>query len=366
MRNSTAPAEFRPNGWPFGLQSRCRLGTFEPAKNLESGEVWALGNPCETAEPLQSRSRLGTFEAAESMEVSALGNPCETAEPQQDSGPMGGRLVCRADVVWAPLNPLKPGEWRGIGAGQPMRNSAAPARFRPNGCYVGHLCQAGESWEAALRRWAQCLPCQESKRHLGNFLSVYRIRPPAEAQENSDDSDVDEALELSLDDLPTALQTLEPNQPDKNQQSQAVISATGFQLVDSMWPQQPLNVPAFEPATGYEDIDIPKLKKAMRTICPPQANCTSGASYAETRPIDATAEMAMPTPTPETVEAWAAQLPSSACNPEQKKFCGKVAERVAAELRAELRSDDAISKDDDPLRWVLHGSRSGHGQVVYR
>ena len=109
MRNSTAPAEFRPNGWPFGLQSRCRLGTFEPAKNLESGEVLALGNPCETAEPLQSRSRLlGTFEAAESMEVP--GNPCETAQPQQDSGPMGGRLVCRADLVWAPLNPLK--TWR--------------------------------------------------------------------------------------------------------------------------------------------------------------------------------------------------------------------------------------------------------------
>ena len=80
MRNGRAPAGFRPNGWPFGLQSRCRLGTFEPAKNLESGEVLALGNPC------------------------------ETAEPQQDSGPMGGRLVCRADVVWAPLNPLK--TWR--------------------------------------------------------------------------------------------------------------------------------------------------------------------------------------------------------------------------------------------------------------
>ena len=149
------------------LQRRSRLGTFEPAKNLESGEVLALGNPCETAEPLQDsgpmggrlvcradlvwaplnplkawrverywrwathakqqslcriqaqwvavfglqrRSRLGTFEPAKSMEVSALGNPCETAEPLQDSGPMGGRLVCRADLVWAPLNPLK--TWR--------------------------------------------------------------------------------------------------------------------------------------------------------------------------------------------------------------------------------------------------------------
>ena len=93
MCNSTAPAEFRPNGWPFGLQSRCRLGTFEPAKNLESGEVLALGNPCETAEPLQSRSRLGTFEAAESMEVSAA-----PAGFRPNGWPFG------------PLNPLK--TWR--------------------------------------------------------------------------------------------------------------------------------------------------------------------------------------------------------------------------------------------------------------
>ena len=118
MRSSRAPARFRPNGWPFGLQSRCRLGTFEPAKNLESGEVLALGNPCETAQPQQDSGPMGGRLAPLNPlktwrvhgEVLALGNPCETAQPQQNSGPMGGRLVCRADVVWAPLNPLK--TWR--------------------------------------------------------------------------------------------------------------------------------------------------------------------------------------------------------------------------------------------------------------
>ena len=168
MRNSRAPAGFRPNGWPFGLQSRSRLGAFEPAKSMESGEVlnplkawrverywrwathakqqsptagfqpkgWPFGlqrrsrlgtfEPAKSMEVfgagqpmrngrapagfrpngwpfgLQSRSRLGTFEPAKSMEsgeVLALGNPCETAKPLQDSGPMGGRLVCRADRV---------------------------------------------------------------------------------------------------------------------------------------------------------------------------------------------------------------------------------------------------------------------------
>ena len=126
MRNGRAPAGFRCNGWPFGLQCRSRLGTFEPAKSMESGEVywrWATHakqqSPTAGFQPngwpfgLQRRSRLGTFEPAknlESGEVLALGNPCETAEPLQDSGPMGGRLVCRADLVWAPLNPLK--AWR--------------------------------------------------------------------------------------------------------------------------------------------------------------------------------------------------------------------------------------------------------------
>ena len=66
LSTQSPTAGFQPKGWPFGLQRRSRLGTFEPAK---------------------------------SMEVSALGNPCETAEPLQDSGPMGGRLVCRANLV---------------------------------------------------------------------------------------------------------------------------------------------------------------------------------------------------------------------------------------------------------------------------
>ena len=218
--------------------------------------------------------------------------------------------------------------------------------------YVGHLRQAGETWEAALRRWAQRLPCQESKRHLGNFLSVYRIRPPAEAQENSDDSDADEALELSLDDLQTALQTLEPNQAETNKQSQAVISATGFKLVDAMWPPLRLEAPRSEEATGYESVDIPKLKRALRHKAD---KCPTGSSNAELPLVPATAQLATTEVAPELVEAWAAQLPPSDCNPEQKLFCRRVAERIAAELRTELRSDDASSNEEEPLRWVLHG-----------
>ena len=52
------------------------------------------------------------------------------------------------------------------------------------------------------------------------------------------------------------------------------------------------------------------------------------------------------------MRSWAASLASHAtCNPEQRAFCAKVADRVADEL-LEARRDEATS---EPLRWVLHG-----------
>ena len=241
MRNGRAPAGFRRNGWPFGLQSRSRLGTFEPAKNLESGEVLALGNPCETAKPhsripaqgvavwsaepisfrhlrtrwkhggigagqpmrnstapagfrpngwpfgLQSRSRLGTFEPAKSMEsgeVLALGNPCETAEPLQDSGPMGGRLVCRADLVWAPLNPLKAWRveryWRWA---THAKQQSPTAGFQPKGWPFGlprrsrlGTFEPAKSMEV-YRRWATHAKRQSPCRIQAQWVAVWAAEP---------------------------------------------------------------------------------------------------------------------------------------------------------------------------------------------
>ena len=102
MRNSRAPGVERPS-----TKARWRIVA------ADTCELRATRQKVKASAILQRRSRLGTFEPAknlESGEVLALGNPCETAEPLQDSGPMGGRLVCRADLVWAPLNPLK--AWR--------------------------------------------------------------------------------------------------------------------------------------------------------------------------------------------------------------------------------------------------------------
>ena len=134
--------------------------------------------------------------------------------------------------------------------------------------YAGNLCAPGETWEAALRRWATCLPCQETKQYLGNFLSVYRVRPAADANENSDDENVDEPLELSTDMLPTALQTQEPFQTATKTttqgSTQSIVSASGFQLAETTWSKGAAKTAATMERTGYEELDPKALQRAAR------------------------------------------------------------------------------------------------------
>jgi hypothetical protein len=63
-----------------------------------------------------------------------------------------------------------------------------------------------ETWVDALRMWLTHLPCEETKQYVGNFLSVYRVRPSGVEDANSEDRGVDEPL-LVTPTLPTALQT---------------------------------------------------------------------------------------------------------------------------------------------------------------
>ena len=73
--------------------------------------------------------------------------------------------------------------------------------------FVGHLKPEGETWTQALRTWLTHLPCEETKRYVGNFLSVYSSRATDTAEANSDDSGVDEPLLVTPSTLQTALQT---------------------------------------------------------------------------------------------------------------------------------------------------------------
>ena len=75
--------------------------------------------------------------------------------------------------------------------------------------YVRRLRAPEETWEDALRQWLLRLPCEETKRYVGNFLSVYRVRPDNEG-ENSDDEDDATELVVTPEKLVEACQTQVP------------------------------------------------------------------------------------------------------------------------------------------------------------
>ncbi|MCV6602059.1 MAG: hypothetical protein OIF54_10965, partial [Cohaesibacter sp.] len=204
-----------------------------------------------------------------------------------------------------------------------------------------------------MRRWATCLPCQETKQYLGNFLSVYRVRPAADANENSDDENADEPLELSADMLSAALQTQEPFQTTTKTtpqgSTQSIISASGFQLAETTWSKSATKTAAAMERTGYEELDPKALQRAARVTKVPKPQ-NPPVSKGQSPPCT-TATTCATESRAQKVLAWAESLPKALCNPEQRQFCSIVAARVAAELRGE---PNALAMND-PLRWVLHG-----------
>ena len=83
--------------------------------------------------------------------------------------------------------------------------------------HVQTLRGVDESWEQALRRWLRRLPCEETKQYIGNFMSVYRVRPAVDGQENSDDDAADTALHVTPTEIADALQTKLSSHGKKNQ-----------------------------------------------------------------------------------------------------------------------------------------------------
>ncbi|CAK9093944.1 Uncharacterized zinc-type alcohol dehydrogenase-like protein YdjJ [Durusdinium trenchii] len=134
--------------------------------------------------------------------------------------------------------------------------------------FLGHLLGKHESWEDSLRNWLQRLPCAETKRNVGNFLSVYRVRPHAEADGNSDDDGADEPIVLTTAQLPGALRTQLPAQRRKKNSAQndeqGNRAEEAIQQADTLWctpiPTQP---PTPKQSATYEVICCAAARKAV-------------------------------------------------------------------------------------------------------
>ena len=221
--------------------------------------------------------------------------------------------------------------------------------------HVRALRGANESWEHALRTWLRRLPCEETKRYIGNFMSVYRVRPAVEGQENSDDDAADTALHVTPIELADALQTKlsshgKRGQADSKDATDSLV-AEAFRTAEEVWATDRV-------ATGQEEktknawAEVP-AEAAIRAAKQKQRNPAPGPMRGhETNPAvtlgRSEAEQV------HNIHAWLHSLDSRKCNAEQQAFCRKVAERVLTEMQEDA-NPPATHEVSEPLRWALHG-----------
>ena len=80
------------------------------------------------------------------------------------------------------------------------RGSSTLAAAEAERCTVG----------ATLREWLLHLPCEETKRYVGNFLAVYRVRPEHEAETATTKMIITNDLVVGAGDLEKACDTPVP------------------------------------------------------------------------------------------------------------------------------------------------------------
>ena len=231
--------------------------------------------------------------------------------------------------------------------------------------FVGRLKAPTETWVQALRMWLTHLPCEETKRCTGNFLSVYRVRPSGAEEANSDDSGIDEPLLVTPASLPTALKTLfrqtgkratahkaerGPEVHDKvlasyeeaAAQAEATWAKTTTKKVANTKTQSNNAIHAHDPAAVRRAIKALNTKKADRAAV--RKIPTPGTCEAEARA------------TCEKVDAFLRDLRgTSKCNPEQLAFIETICARVKHEAVSGQERGGTADTNTEALRWALHG-----------
>ena len=240
------------------------------------------------------------------------------------------------------------------------------AYFRPWTLHLKRSCEAApratklrkpsETWDSSLRAWLLKLPSQETKQHVGNFLSVYRVRPNEGEGANSDNSDVDEALDLTASDAARALQTQVPRQ-HKNQPSPDGADEA-MDLADKAWPRTPATTAPTK--SQHVPVDVKRALRATRKRTQPVADF----DVAKRTARDGTVQQEDFENALQDIDAWLARLatPSMSrhaeatqCNERQLAFLERVAHRVKDDLCADHADDSHSRSSHPPLRWALHG-----------
>ena len=183
---------------------------------------------------------------------------------------------------------------------------------------------------------------EETKRYVGNFLSVYRVRPDNEG-ENSDDEDDATELVVTPEKLVEACQTQVPATEGESKKgkwaSHRNLIVEAMEQANKYWK---------ESASGpWDGADSKSLLKGVRrkTVA---ADRRQGHSdlvvepHVEHRVVDIASKT-------QEIEGWAAGVAHAGCNAKQAEVCNRVAQQIVREMPLEAGATA------EPLRWAVHG-----------
>ena len=229
--------------------------------------------------------------------------------------------------------------------------------------FVGRLKAAAESWVDALRMWLTHLPCEDTKHYVGNFLSVYRVRPSGAEDANSDDSGIDEPLLVTATTLPTALQTSfrktgqhratrttdQPKDVDTkllaSYEDAAARAATTWQHNSYC----AANETTRNPFEAHDPKAIRRGLKALERKC----NNTNAKTVHNSLPSACEIEARATT---QKIDQFRHDLSQTKqCNPEQLCFIETVCARIKHEAATGQDRGGAAETNTEALRWALHG-----------
>ena len=214
--------------------------------------------------------------------------------------------------------------------------------------HIRQLRSAEVSWEQSLRIWLLNLPCEETKRYVGNFLAVYRVRPEMEA-ENSDDEDDTDDLFVSAAKLPEACNTHIAKAEEQSGKGKGkwschrTLVVEAIQRAELYWKASARH--CRDVPNPYAEADDGRILKGLRRK--KKDNVRPMESEAPATP-EVTSEIIDLAKIRDRVAEWVKDV-KERCNAEQASFCKTIAQQALAQLRGEEAATN------EPLRWALHG-----------
>ena len=246
--------------------------------------------------------------------------------------------------------------------------------------FAGSLCGEAPTWETAMVAWLDGgVQTKEAARYVGNFLSVYRVRPrdADEAGERSDEDVSDEELDVGFDQLDEALKSRvggkrrkdgdgdsssEEGDADAGQgaggTSHYENSKGGMAVAQQAWGLQDGETPLSEVAGSWpaeEACDLDRVLKEARRSRNKERSMNDRMTDADGGIVVAGAAA-----TSDDVAKWLEDLEfrvdkhtkRRVVNAKQFEMVKKVARRVMQEIDGEGREQAAMG---EPLQWCMHG-----------